>query len=163
MTNAPAAWPTRPRRSDGKYMARIDLPAFAPQPGPQAAFLASPADIAIYGGAAGGGKTWALLMEPLRHLANPGFGAVIFRRTTVQVRNEGGLWDESERLYPQLGARGFRSSLEWRFPTGASVRFAHLEHDKTVYDWQGAQVPLIGFDELTHFSGIMEQAQQACP
>ena len=126
--------------------------AFTPQPGPQAAFLASPADIAIYGGAAGGGKTWALLMEPLRHVANPGFGAVIFRRTMVQVRNEGALWDESEGLYPLLGARGFRSQLEWRFPTGASVRFAHLEHDKTVYDWQGAQVPLIGFDELTHFS-----------
>ena len=124
----------------------------APQPGPQAAFLASAADIAIYGGAAGGGKTWALLMEPLRHVRNPGFGAVIFRRTMVQVRNEGALWDESERLYPRLAAEGFRSQLEWRFPSGASVRFGHLEHDKTVYDWQGAQVPLVGFDELTHFS-----------
>ena len=124
----------------------------SPQPGPQARFLSSPADIAIYGGAAGGGKTWALLMEPLRHIANPAFGAVIFRRTTVQVRNEGGPWDESERLYPLIGAHGYSSMLTWRFPSGASVRFAHLEHDKTVYDWQGAQVPLIGFDELTHFS-----------
>jgi predicted phage terminase large subunit-like protein len=129
------------------------LPPLAPQPGPQTAFLSSPADIAIYGGAAGGGKTWALLMEPLRHLDNPAFGAVIFRRTTVQVRNEGGLWDESERLYPGLGGDGSRSSLEWRFPSGAAVRFAHLEYDKTVHDWQGAQIALIGFDELTHFSG----------
>ena len=134
-------------------MAQVTPRRFTPQPGPQADFLASPADIAIYGGAAGGGKTWALLMEPLRHVANPGFGAVIFRRTTVQVKNEGGLWDESEGLYPLAGARGFRSQLTWRFPSGAAVRFAHLEHDKTVYDWQGAQVPLIGFDELTHFSG----------
>ena len=133
-------------------MAQSEPPPLSPQPGPQSRFLASPADIAIYGGAAGGGKTWALLMEPLRHVANPGFGAVIFRRTTVQVQNEGGLWDESEQLYPPLGAEGLRSRLEWRFPSGASVRFAHLEHDKTVYDWQGAQVPLIGFDELTHFS-----------
>ena len=124
----------------------------APQPGPQTHFLASPADIAIYGGAAGGGKTWALLMEPLRHVANPGFAAVIFRRTNVQVRNSGALWDESEALYSRLGAQGFRSQLSWRFPSGATVRFGHLEHDKTVYDWQGAQVPLIGFDELTHFS-----------
>ena len=76
-----------------------------PQPGPQTAFLASPADIAIYGGSAGGGKTWALLMEPLRHVANPQFGAVFFRRTLVQVRNEGGLWDESEKLYPNLWAK----------------------------------------------------------
>jgi predicted phage terminase large subunit-like protein len=124
----------------------------APQPGPQTRFLASAADIAIYGGAAGGGKTWALLMEPLRHAGNGGFGAVIFRRSNVQVLNEGGLWDESERLYSRFGAVGLKSRLSWRFPSGAAVRFAHLEHDKTVYHWQGAQAALIGFDELTHFS-----------
>lgn len=123
-----------------------------PQPGPQTAFLASPADIAIYGGAAGGGKTWALLMEPLRHVGNPAFGAVFLRRTTVQIRNEGGLWDESQVLYPQLGAEPKQHELWWSFPTGASVSFAHLEHDKTRFNYQGAQIPLICFDELTHFT-----------
>ncbi len=123
-----------------------------PQAGPQTAFLASPADIAIYGGSAGGGKTWALLMEPLRHVANPQFGAVFFRRSTVQVRNEGGLWDESEKLYPSIGAVPKEQVLQWNFPAGASVSFAHLEHDKTVLNWQGSQIPLICFDELTHFS-----------
>lgn len=123
-----------------------------PQAGPQEIFLASSADIAIYGGAAGGGKTWALLMEPLRHVANKQFGAVFFRRTTVQVRNEGGLWDESEKLYPLLGAVPVQHTLDWNFPTGARVGFAHLEHDKTVLNYQGAQIPLICFDELTHFS-----------
>ena len=48
-----------------------------PQPGPQEMFLSCPADIAIYGGASGGGKSFALLMEPLRHVAAPGFSAVI--------------------------------------------------------------------------------------
>jgi len=123
-----------------------------PQAGPQQDFLASPADIAIYGGAAGGGKTWALLMEPLRHVSNGAFGAVFFRRTTVQVRNEGGLWDESEKLYPLLGAAPKEHVLAWDFPTGATISFAHLEHDKTVLNWQGSQIPLICFDELTHFS-----------
>ena len=52
-----------------------------PQAGPQEAFLASSADIAIFGGAAGCGKTFALLMEPLRHIHVPGFGAVVFRRS----------------------------------------------------------------------------------
>ncbi|TPN26613.1 terminase [Mesorhizobium sp. B2-3-3] len=124
-----------------------------PQSGPQTTFLASPADIAIYGGAAGGGKTWALLMEPLRHVANPAFGAVFFRRNLTQVRNEGGLWDESEKLYPNLNAQP-RSApdLSWTFPSGAGVSFAHLEHEKTIYNWQGSQIPLICFDELTHFS-----------
>ncbi|TQI72921.1 putative phage terminase large subunit-like protein [Bosea sp. AK1] len=124
-----------------------------PQPGPQTTFLSSPADIAIYGGAAGGGKTWALLMEPLRHVSNSDFGAVFFRRNLTQVRNEGGLWDESEKLYPHLNAAP-RSApdLSWTFPSGAGVAFAHLEHDKTIYNWQGSQIPLICFDELTHFS-----------
>lgn len=123
-----------------------------PQPGAQEAFLASPADIAIYGGAAGGGKSWALLMEPLRHIGNPGFGAVIFRRNTTQVRNEGGLWDESAKLYPLVGGDPKEVTLDWRFPSGANVSMAHLEHDKTVNNWQGSQIPLICFDELTHFS-----------
>jgi hypothetical protein len=129
-----------------------DSNRIGPQPGPQTQFLASPADIAIYGGAAGGGKTWALLMEPLRHVANPQFGAVFFRRTTVQVRNEGGLWDESAKLYPLLGAEPREHVLDYRFPSGAAVSFAHLEYDKTVLNWQGSQIPLICLDELTHFS-----------
>lgn len=124
-----------------------------PQPGPQEAFLASSADIVIYGGAAGGGKSYGLLLEPLRHLTTvPGFGAVIFRRTSVQVRNEGGLWDESESIYGPIGLKPRESVLEWEhIPTGNTIKFAHLEHEKNVLDWQGAQIPLIGFDELTHF------------
>lgn len=133
---------------DGTSPSRV----IRPQPGPQEAFLGSSSDIAIYGGAAGGGKTFGLLLEPVRHSANPGFGGVIFRRTTVQVRNEGGLWDESEALYPLLGAEPIQHTLDWKFPSGANIGFAHLEHDKTVLNYQGAQIPFIGFDELTHFS-----------
>ena len=91
-------------------------------------------------------------MEPLRHVHNSGFGAVFFRRSTVQIRNEGGLWDESTTLYPLLGAEPKEHVLSWSFPTGASVSFAHLEHDKTRFNWQGSQIPLICFDELTHFT-----------
>jgi len=123
-----------------------------PQPGPQEAWLSSPADIAIYGGAAGGGKSFALLLEALRHTGNADFGAVIFRRTTPQIRNEGGLWDESTKIYGALGATPKQQTLEWRFGSGASVSFSHLEYDSDVLSWQGAQIPLIGFDELTHFS-----------
>jgi len=138
-------------------MAEADLQivrgqTIVPQDGPQTTFLSSPADIAIYGGAAGGGKTWALLMEPLRHVHNAGFGAVTFRRSTVQIRNEGGLWDESAVLYPQMGAEPKEHVLSWSFPSGASCSFAHLEHDKTRFNWQGSQIPLINFDELTHFT-----------
>lgn len=123
-----------------------------PQAGPQEQFLKSNADIAIYGGAAGGGKSWALLLDPLRHIDNKNFGGVIFRRTTVQVRNEGGLWDESAKMYPLVGGNPKAANLWWEFPSGASISFAHLEYEKNSQDWQGAQIPFIGFDELTHFT-----------
>lgn len=124
----------------------------APQIGPQTDFLATSADLAIYGGAAGGGKSYALLLEPLRHFNNPKFGGVVFRRNSVQVRNEGGLWDESMAIYRMLGGHPREAFLEWEFPSGSRLKFAHLENEKTVYDWQGAQVAYIGFDELTHFT-----------
>jgi predicted phage terminase large subunit-like protein len=115
-------------------------------------FLSSPADIAIFGGAAGGGKTWSLLLEPLRHVHNPRFGAVVFRRTYPQIRNEGGLWDKSVELYPCLGATPSSIRLDWTFPSGAGVQFAHLQHETDKLSWQGAEVALLEWDELTHFS-----------
>lgn len=123
-----------------------------PQAGPQSQFLSCKADIAIYGGAAGGGKSYGLLLEPARNFRHPRFGGVIFRRNTVQVRNEGGLWDESLALYSLMRGHPREAFLEWVFPSGARMKFAHLEHERTVYDWQGAQVPFMGFDELTHFT-----------
>jgi len=124
-----------------------------PQPGPQETFLASSADIAVYGGAAGGGKTYALLLECLRHIGNPRFGAVVFRRESPQITNEGGLWDASERIYGQIpGAEGVRGLLTWRFSSGAKITFRHLIHERSAEAWQGTEVPLIAFDELTHFT-----------
>jgi len=124
-----------------------------PQPGPQTALLSSPADIVIYGGGAGGGKTFGLLLEPLRHVHNPEFGAVVFRRTTPQITNEGGLWDEAGNLYPLLGARPYSSHpLHYTFPSGAKVSFTHMQYETNKHDWQGSQIPLILWDELTHFT-----------
>lgn len=124
-----------------------------PQKGPQEDFLATSADIAIYGGGAGGGKTWALLLEPLRHIVtNPLFNAVYFRRTTVQIKNPGALWDESTALYPMTGGKPRAQSLEWTWAGGGQLKMAHLEHESDKLGWQGSQVTLLNFDELTHFS-----------
>lgn len=124
-----------------------------PQPGAQEMFLSSPADIVIYGGAAGGGKTYALLMEPLRHIGNSKFGAVIFRKNANQIFNEGGLWDSSFGIYPYVRAKPIKTPKpSWRFPSGMKVSFAHIEMDKDLLSWQGSQIALVAFDELTHFS-----------
>jgi predicted phage terminase large subunit-like protein len=123
-----------------------------PQPGPQTAFLSTLADIAFYGGGAGGGKSFGLLLEPLRHFHNPKFGGTIFRRNKVQIRNEGGLWDQSTVLYGPLRAHPREAYLEWQFSSGMRMKFSHLENESSVLDWQGAEIPFLGFDELTHFS-----------
>ena len=126
---------------------------FRPQKGKQEKFLACSADICIYGGAAGGGKSYALLLEPLRHIGNKQFAAVTFGRTNPQILSPGGLWSESFNIYSLLGATPKLSPKPmWVFPSGATITFSHLEMESTKYDWQGSQIPLIMFDELTHFS-----------
>lgn len=125
-----------------------------PQPGPQEKFLSTPADICIYGGAAGGGKTYGLLMEAMRHKKDPNYGAVIFRRNYTQVTAQGGLWDSSRSLYRNIKGAMPRKTpkLHWEFSSGASVNFAHLGSDDDCESWQGSQIAMIGFDELTHFT-----------
>lgn len=126
----------------------------SPQKGPQEMFLATSADICIYGGAAGGGKTFGLLLEPRRHMGNKNFNAVIFRRDYTQVTSPGGLWDSSRKIYCYVkGCYPLKTpKLHWVFPSGASVNFAHLRSDEDCLSWQGSQMTMIGFDELTHFS-----------
>lgn len=125
-----------------------------PQEGPQETFLSTSADIAIYGGAAGGGKTYALLLEAVRHTNNPKFGAVIFRRQSIQITQEGGLWDSSYEVYGGIKGAVPKTSprYHWKFKTGARVGFAHIDGDRDLGKWQGSQIALIGFDELTHFT-----------
>lgn len=147
---------------------------FGPQPGPQSMFLASEADIVIYGGMAGGGKTYGLLLDAGRYVSVPYYSAVIFRRITKELTAEGGLWDESMEIYPLLGGDPIQGNLEWRFkafswteddikkgrkmPSGpdvgqiTTVRFTHMEHEKNRFDWAGAQIPYIGFDQLESFT-----------
>ena len=131
---------------EGRLMGKIIR--IGPQKGPQERFLATSADICIYGGAAGGGKTFGLLLEPIRHMNNKNYNAVIFRSNYTQVTSPGGLWDSSGKIYSLVKA----PKLHWTFKSGATVNFAHLGSDSDCQNWQGSQIAMIGFDELTHFS-----------
>lgn len=129
-----------------------------PQEGPQTAFMATPAQICVYGGAAGGGKSFGLLLSALRYKNVPGFGCTIFRRNFNQIFSQGGLWDESMKIYSGIkGAQPQMSLGRWKFCNKdgqivSTVKFAHIERDDELGKWQGSQICEIGFDELTHFS-----------
>lgn len=128
----------------------------SPQPGYQMKALSSPADILIGGGAAGVGKTFSLLLEPLRHIHVKRFDAVFFRRTRPQIKAAGGLWDASQKIYNLVPyAEPKETPLEWHFGKTSKIKFSHLEYEKNIFDWQGSEIPLINFDELTHFSEKM--------
>ena len=146
------AYPTINRLNIGRD--KKDAFQLAPQAGPQTQFMASSADIIIYGGAAGGGKTYALLLEALRHKDVKSFGAVIFRHNYNQITAEGGLWDASQKIFNQVPDAHSRKSpkLHWRFDGGAKLSFAHIERDEDLKSWQGTEIAYIGFDELTHFT-----------
>lgn len=132
-----------------------DQAVIRPQPGPQETACSSSADILIYGGAAGGGKSWHLVYEAARHTDVAGYGAYVFRRTTKQVTGAGSIWEEANDLYPQYGGTGRENKLDWTFQTDgtpATIQFGHIEHEKNKFDHQGKQYAFIGFDELTHFT-----------
>lgn len=85
---------------------------------------------------------------------NSGFGAVLFRKNSTQIMNQGGLWDASQEIYRLFpGAHPKKTPAPtWIFPSGAKVNFRHLENDDSVHKWQGTEICLLEFDELTHFS-----------
>ena len=121
-----------------------------PQPR-QEQFLTCNADICFFGGGAGGGKTYGLLMECLYDISNSKFRSAIFRRTSPQVKQPGGLLDTSEGVFPLLGAKLNASSLEWNFPSGATLKFGTVELPQDRFNWYGAQIDLLCFDEVQEF------------
>lgn len=135
--------------ADGSLPTRV----LRPNRGPQERFLETRADIAFYGGSAGAGKSFATILDPLRHVKRKGFGAIVLRREAVRLTGSGSLWEEMSGIYPGTGARGRESpTLEWRWPTGALLELRHLQHEKDVHAHQGKQYAGIYFDEVCEFS-----------
>ena len=123
---------------------------FEPNAGPQTDFLASPEREVLYGGAAGGGKSFALIVDPLRYCANANFNALILRRTNDELRE---LIHKSQEIYPKAfpGAKWMEKKSQWTFPSGARIWMTYLEQDKDVLRYQGQAFTYIGVDELTQY------------
>ena len=122
---------------------------FKPNDGPQTDFLAAPERDVLYGGAAGGGKSYAMLIDPLRFAHKSAHRALILRRSMPELRE---LIDKSRELYPKAfpGCKYKEVEKLWNFPSGAKVEFGFLERDADVYRYQGQAYSWIGFDEITH-------------
>jgi hypothetical protein len=105
---------------------------------------------ALYGGAAGGGKSDALLRAALQYADIPGYKALLLRKNFPQLSQAGGLIDRSKQWLTSK-ATWNDSKHRWTFPSGAILEFGHLQKKDSHFDYQGAEYDFIGFDELTHF------------
>ena len=128
----------------------MDNAVWTPQPR-QEKFMQRPEDEALYGGAAGGGKSDALVIEATRQVHIPHYKALILRKTFPQLTE---LIEKSLRYYPQAfpNARYNSSEHTWYFPSGAKIVFGSMQHSKDKLNYQGKAYDFIAFDELTHFS-----------
>ena len=122
---------------------------FKANEGPQTEFLAAGELDVLYGGAAGGGKSYAMLVDPLRYCHKNVHRALILRRSMPELRE---LIDKSRELYPKAfpGCKFREVEKLWNFPSGAKIEFGFLERDADVYRYQGQAYSWIGFDEITH-------------
>ena len=123
---------------------------FQPNPGPQTEFLSAGEQEVLYGGAAGGGKSFAMLADPVRYLNNPSFRGLLVRRSTEELRE---LISVSKQIYPEAipGIKFMERDKTWVAPSGATLWLSYLDRDDDVTRYQGQAFSWIGFDELTQW------------
>jgi predicted phage terminase large subunit-like protein len=120
---------------------------------PQHAFLFIDGVLeALYGGAAGGGKSSALLAAALQYVDVPGYSALLLRRTFPDLNQPDALIPRSKEWLAGSGATWNDNDHRWTFPSGATLTFGHMQHEDNKLQYQGAAFQFVGFDELTQFS-----------
>lgn len=124
----------------------------------QAQMLLSDFEEILFGGAGGGGKTDSLLVAALMYVQEPGYSALLLRRTYQQMKLSGSLLDRFGSWMAPWVEKGIvrkEDGIRFRFPSGAVVEFGHLNHEQDKYRYQGPEYDFIGFDELTQFTNTM--------
>lgn len=107
---------------------------------------------ALFGGAAGGGKSDCMLMAALEHVNEPGYSALIVRRTYKDLALPGAIMDRSHDWLRGTTARWQEIDKRWVFPSGATLTFGYLDTERDKYRYQGAEFQFVGVDELTQFT-----------
>lgn len=107
---------------------------------------------ALYGGAAGGGKSSALLASALQYVDVPGYSALLLRRTFRDLNQPDALIPRSKEWLANTDATWNGNDSRWTFPSGATLTFGYLDHEDDKLQYQGAAFQFVGFDELTQFS-----------
>lgn len=113
----------------------------------------SKARFIVYGGAAGGGKSWLQAWRAAKYVHVPNYSAIIFRRTFPMLEGGGSLLEETHGFYPDLGGKFNRVRFSWEFENRARVELKHLQHEKDAFAHKSKQYDFIGLDEASDFEG----------
>lgn len=119
---------------------------------PQALFLLDQGKEAFYGGAAGGGKSDALLMAALQYIDVPRYSALILRRTWGDLSQPGAIMERTEDWLGDTDAKPHDGGRYWTFPSGARLTFNFVQYPRDVTKFKSAEFQMIGWDELTNFT-----------
>lgn len=151
-----ATWQVGPQKGQPIDELRLAWTRFIPvtPTSKQLAFLLLPTLEALFGGAAGPGKSVGLLMAALQYVDTPGYAALLLRKSYADLSLPGALMDKAFEWLGGTSAKWHAETKTWEFPSGATLTFGYLDNPQDKYRYQSSQFAFCGFDELTQFNEV---------